>query len=325
MGERQKLTILPLPSDNGKRLDIITSEKTGITRSQIQKLIREGNILVNNKPQNQNYKLKVSDVITLLRPDEKIETLIEEPIPINIIYLDDHVVVVDKPSGMVVYPAPGHKRGTLMNALAHHCKKLATVGGALRPGVVHRLDKDTSGVMVAALKDSAYYDLVEQFNKRSIKRKYMALVSGFLKQDSGEICMSIGRSDVDRKKMTTKTRSGKIALTKWKVIKRLGLVTLVEARLGTGRTHQIRVHFSAIGHPVLGDRTYGKKTEVEINVEGKKEKITFPRQMLHAETLGFIHPATRRYMKFSSPLPPDMDECIKRIEEPYIKHDKKGA
>jgi 23S rRNA pseudouridine1911/1915/1917 synthase len=293
-----------------KRLDIFVSEKSGISRSQVQKLIKDGHILVNNRTENQNYKVKTNDVITISKPEEEKEVLIPEALPINILYMDKHLVVVDKPAGMVVYPAAGHNRGTLLNALAHHCMKMATVGGPLRPGVVHRLDKDTSGVMVVALDDKAYYDLVEQFQKRTINRKYITLIYGDIKEDSGEIEMKIGRAVSDRKKMSTKTRRGKEAVTSWKVIKRFGAATLMEAKLGTGRTHQIRVHFSAIGHPVLGDKTYGKKTAIEID----RKKIVFPRQMLHAETLGFIHPATKKYIEFSSPLPEDMEECIKKLE-----------
>ncbi|MFZ6008320.1 MAG: RluA family pseudouridine synthase [Nitrospirota bacterium] len=306
-------TITASASDKSKRLDVLIAEKTGITRSQVQRLIKEGLVLVNNKTENQNYKVKTNDVITIHKPEEEKEILIPEALPINILYMDRHLVVVDKPSGMVVYPAAGHNRGTLLNALAYHCKKLATVGRPMRPGVVHRLDKDTSGVMVVALDDKAYYDLVEQFKKRTINRKYTTLVYGNIKEDSGEIEMKIGRAVSDRKKMSTRTKRGKEAVTRWRVIERFDAATLIEAKLGTGRTHQIRVHFSAIGHPVLGDKTYGKKVEVEVKVEGKRKKIVFPRQMLHAETLGFIHPATKEYLEFSSPLPEDMEECIKKL------------
>jgi 23S rRNA pseudouridine1911/1915/1917 synthase len=303
-----KLTIV-LQSDIPKRLDVFVSEKTGITRSQVQRLIKEGLVLVNNKIESQNYKVKTNDVITIHKPEEEKEVLIPEHIPIKILYMDEYLIVVDKPPGMVVYPAAGHNRGTLVNALAYHCKKLATVGSPLRPGIVHRLDKDTSGVMVVALDDKAYYDLVEQFKKRTINRKYIALVYGNMKEDSGEIAMDIGRAISDRKKMSTRTKKGKEAVTRWKVIERFGAATLIEAKLGTGRTHQIRVHFSAIGHPVLGDKTYGKKTTIEIN----RKKIVFPRQMLHAETLGFIHPVKKEYIEFSSPIPEDMEECIRHL------------
>ncbi|NTU42853.1 MAG: RluA family pseudouridine synthase, partial [Nitrospirales bacterium] len=229
----------------------------------------------------------------------------------NILYKDDYLVVVDKPAGLVVYPAAGHSEGTLMNALLHHCGKRATIGGPLRPGVVHRLDRDTSGVMVVALADEAYYDLIDQFRLRSITRKYIALVNGNMKGDAGEIALQIGRSTSDRKKMTTKTRSGKQALTNWKVIERLGPATLLEAKLGTGRTHQIRVHLSAIGHSVLGDRSYGRKIALDLG----RRKLSFPRQMLHAETLGFIHPITKEYIEFSTPVPQDMEKCIRELRE----------
>jgi 23S rRNA pseudouridine1911/1915/1917 synthase len=302
-----------LCGDVPKRLDVFVSEKTGITRSQVQKLIKDGNILVNNNTENQNYKVKTNDVITIHKLEEEKEILIPENIPIKMLYMDEHLVVVDKPASMVVYPAAGHNRGTLLNALAYHCKKLASIGSPLRPGVVHRLDKDTSGVMVVALDDKAYYDLVEQFKRRTINRKYITLVYGNIKEDSGEIEMKIGRAVSDRKKMSTRIKKGKEAVTRWRVIKRFNAATLIEAKLGTGRTHQVRVHFSAIGYHVFGDKTYGKKVEVEVKVEGKKKKIVFPRQMLHAETLGFIHPATREYMEFSSPLPEDMEECIKNL------------
>ncbi|HAK89399.1 MAG TPA: RNA pseudouridine synthase [Nitrospiraceae bacterium] len=302
-----------LQPDASKRLDVFISEKTDITRSQVQKLIKEGRILVNNRSENPNYKVRVNDSITILRPVEEKEILIAEDIPIGILYKDPHLVVVDKPSGIVVYPAAGHDSGTLLNALAYRCEKLASIGGPLRPGVVHRLDKDTSGVMVVALDDKTYYDLAGQFKGRTINRKYIALVYGNIKDDSGKIAMDIGRSASDRKKMSTKTRRGKEAVTKWKVIERFGSATLIEAKLGTGRTHQIRVHFSAIGHPVLGDRIYGKKVEIEVKTAGNKKKIVFPRQMLHAATLGFTHPVTGEYIEFSSPLPEDMEECIKEL------------
>ncbi|MDP2754008.1 MAG: RluA family pseudouridine synthase [Nitrospirota bacterium] len=294
-------------SEAGKRIDIFLAKRTGITRSQIQRLITTGNVLINNKDVSQNYRLKSKDLISINIPDKETEGLLPEPIPLDILYKDNHLVVVNKPAGMVVYPAAGHAHGTLMNALSYHCKKLTTVGGPLRPGVVHRLDKDTSGVMVIALNDKAYYNLIEQFKHRTINRKYIALVYGNLREDEGEIALRIGRSESDRKKMSTRVRKGKEAVTRWKVLKRFGNATLVEARLGTGRTHQIRVHFASIGHPVLGDRTYGKKVEIEAKT---KKIILFPRQMLHAELLGFTHPATGAYLEFSSPVSEDMAERI---------------
>ncbi len=291
------------------RLDIFVSEKACITRSQAQKLIREGFVTVNGESEDPGYKVRAADEVEVVMPPKADERLTPQNIPLKILFMDEYLAFIDKPAGMVVYPAAGHDSGTLMNALAYHSPKLASIGGSLRPGVVHRLDKDTSGVMVVALDDAAYYDLVEQFRKRTIHRKYVAVVSGLLKEDSGEIALAIGRSESDRKKMSTRTRRGKVAVTHWKVLKRLKGATLIEARLGTGRTHQIRVHFAAIGHPVLGDSTYGKKTDVEI----KGGKIHIPRQMLHAETLGLTHPHTGEFIEYSSQIPEDMLECIEHL------------
>ncbi|MEW6569958.1 MAG: RluA family pseudouridine synthase [Nitrospirota bacterium] len=289
-------------------MDIFVSGKTGITRSQIQRLIEQGNILVNDKKVSQSYKTKAGDTVSIMIiVKERADELIPEPLPLDILHQDDHLVVVNKPASMVVYPAAGHYRGTLMNAIAFYCRNLASAGGPLRPGVAHRLDKDTSGVMVVALSDEAYYSLVEQFKQRKVNRSYIALIYGNLKKDEGEITFEIGRSVSDRKKMSTRVRKGKAAITRWKVLERFGIATLIEVKLGTGRTHQIRVHFSSIGHPVLGDRTYGRKSEVEIK---GREKITFPRQMLHAASLGFFHSPTGTYMEFSSPLPDDMAEKV---------------
>jgi len=291
--------------DEGKRVDVQASEMSGLTRSQVQRLIEKGLLMVNQLPTKPNYRTKDRDIISITIPEEE-QSLIAEKIPLEILYADDFVIVVNKPPGMVVYPGAGHDSGTLLNAIAYHSKKLASVGGPLRPGVVHRLDKDTSGVMIVALDDSAYYNLVEQFRQRSINRKYKALIHGTLKNVSGEITLKIGRSQSDRKKMSTKTRRGKEAVTTWRVIEHLCDATLIEARLATGRTHQIRVHFASIGHPVLGDKTYGKKTFIERG----NMKIVFPRQMLHAELLGFVHPATGEYMEFISEIPHDMKEKI---------------
>jgi 23S rRNA pseudouridine1911/1915/1917 synthase len=310
-----KQKIIVTEEDHLKRIDLFVSKKEGITRSQVQRLLKKRAILVEGKVVNPNYKVKKGEIISLeLIEEEKGDVLIPEALPINILYQDEYIIVVDKPGNMVVYPAPGHRTGTLMNAIAYYSKKLASIGGPLRPGIVHRLDKDTSGVMVVALDDWAYYSLVEQFKSRAINRRYLVLIYGNIKDDSGEISAAIGRAVSDRKKMSVRTRKGKEAITRWKVLRRYGVATLIEARLQTGRTHQIRVHFSAMGHPVMGDRVYGKKTSVEIRVDKKKERIIFPRQMLHAESLGFIHPVTKEYMEFSSPMPDDMKECIKKLQ-----------
>jgi 23S rRNA pseudouridine1911/1915/1917 synthase len=304
MNDRQAITVHQ--EEAGQRLDRFLAERTGITRSQVQRHIERGDVLVNKTPVSQNYRVRVNDIITLDISREETEGLSPEPIPLEILYRDEQVVVVNKPAGMVVYPAAGNRSGTVMNALSYHCGKLAVVGGPLRPGVVHRLDKDTSGVMVVALHDDAYHNLVGQFRQRTIRRRYLALVYGDMEADTGEIRLPIGRSQTDRKKMSTRVKRGKEAVTRWKVITRFGNATLMEVSLGTGRTHQIRVHLSSVGHPVLGDKTYGKKTELVM----KKGRISIQRQMLHAEMLGFAHPVTGEYMEFSSPLPEDMERVL---------------
>jgi 23S rRNA pseudouridine1911/1915/1917 synthase len=297
-------------SEEGQRLDTFLAKKTGITRSQIQKFIEKSNVLVRGEKVRPNYRVKAKDLISLIIPEEKIEGLIPEPIPLEILYKDDHIIVVNKPAGMVVYPSAGHYYGTLMNALLYYCRTLAAIGGPLRSGVVHRLDKDTSGVMVIALTDEAYYNLVEQFRQRTVYKRYLALIYGNLREDQGEIILIIGRSESNRKKMSTRVKKGREAVTQWKMIDRFRSASLIEVSLRTGRTHQIRVHFASIGHPVLGDRTYGEKIEIE--GRGKK-KVFFPRQMLHAESLGFTHPVTGVYLEFSVPVPEDMAEKIEEL------------
>jgi 23S rRNA pseudouridine1911/1915/1917 synthase len=304
-----KITISP--EDYNERFDIVAARRLQLTRSQALKAIRKGDILLNGSLANASHRIRPSDVVSYVSPVNTVcTTPIPEEIPLKILYCDDAVAVIDKPAGLVVHPAAGHQNGTLINALAFHCDKLATIGGPLRPGIVHRLDKDTSGVLVVALDDTAYYHLVEQFRARSITRRYHALVYQHVKDDSGEITLEIGRSSTDRKKMSTRVSKGKDAVTRWKVLERLHDATFIEARLGTGRTHQIRVHFSAIGHPVLGDKTYGRKVFIE---RGRK-KIIFPRQMLHAELLGFIHPISGEYLEFTSPLPEDMQHALRQLK-----------
>jgi 23S rRNA pseudouridine1911/1915/1917 synthase len=294
----------------GKRIDVLMSGLSGLTRSQVRKLIEDNRLTVNGDRTKPNYKARYADIVCISVPEEEKE-LVPEDLPVTVLFRDDFLIVVNKPPDMVVYPAAGHSCGTLMNAVAFHARKLASVGAPLRPGVVHRLDRDTSGIMVVALDDRAYYGLVEQFRSRKIDRRYQALVFGSLKENSGTIFSRIGRSSTDRKKMSTRSRKGKEAVTAWRAIERFRTATLIEARLGTGRTHQIRVHFASIGHPVLGDRTYGSKTSIE---DGKR-KITFPRQMLHAELLGFTHPINGRHLEFISPLPEDMESAISLLRE----------
>lgn len=293
-----------------QRLDTYISSKSGLIRSYVQRLLRQGLILVNSQLKKAGYKIRQGDLIEVTIPDEPQSTLIPEDIPLQVLYEDGHIIVVNKPQGMVVHPGAGHLRGTLLNALISRCKRLSSIGGPLRGGIVHRLDKDTSGVMVFAKDDTAYINLSKQFRERSIEKHYIALLYGNLREDHGEIRSPVGRSISDRKKMSTKTRKGREALTGFRVIKRLNHATLVDVRLITGRTHQIRVHFASIGHPVLGDKTYGKKTFIRF----AQKTVHFPRQMLHAYSLKFSHPIDGGLMEFTAPMPKDMEKALTEME-----------
>ncbi|MBI4822778.1 MAG: RluA family pseudouridine synthase [Nitrospirae bacterium] len=303
--DKEEMLIRVSEEDSGKRIDKLVSEKTGISRSQVHLLIDKGMVTLDGKTLKPDYRAKANAILQITIPEKPPPTLIPENIPVNIFYRDEFLAVVDKPQGMVVYPAVGHEKGTLMNALAFHIGSLEAVGGPLRPGVVHRLDKDTSGVMVVALRDDAYYGLIEQFKNKTINKQYIALVYGKLKEPRGRISSGIGRSPSDRKKMSTKAKSLKKAQTEWAVIERFRSATLLNIKLLTGRTHQIRVHFASIGNPVLGDKTYGKKTVLN--------GVRFSRQMLHSGLLGFVHPIIGQYMEFKSPLPEDMKKAIEDL------------
>ncbi len=293
------------------RLDKYLVAKSGLTRSRIQSMVEHSLVLVNGEPAARaGQAVRAGDLIELSDESPNEGVLVAEDLPLEVLFMDDDLAVVNKPAGMVVYPAPGHASGTLLNALAYRAPHLATVGAPLRPGVVHRLDRDTSGVMVVALSDEAYYSLVEQFRLKETGRRYMALLYGKLPTSRGETDKPIGRASSDRKRMSTHTRRGKEAKTSWRVIERLGPATLIEAILGTGRTHQIRVHMTFSGHPVLGDQTYGKKTSVMLK---NGLKLTFPRQMLHARSLAFRHPRTGVEMEFLAPPPRDMEDAISSL------------
>jgi 23S rRNA pseudouridine1911/1915/1917 synthase len=304
-----KSLIKVLSEDAGQRVDVFISEKTGITRSQVLRLIEKSMVRIVCEPVKAKYKVKKGDVIEVETPEKETEALVPEDLDIDILFSDEHICVVNKPPGMVVHPAAGNRRGTLMNALRSHFKNLANIGGPLRPGVVHRLDKDTSGTIVVALSDPAYYGLIRQFKERSIIKRYLALVYGSPKADKGEISSAIGRSASDRKKMSTRTRHPKEARTSWHTLRRFKDATLISVQLETGRTHQIRVHMASIGHPVLGDKTYGRKTSLPIATR----KVRFPRQMLHAELLGFEHPITGEHMEFMSSIPEDMQKALEKL------------
>ena len=291
--------------ETSKRADVyLTEVLEGITRSHIQKLIEENNVIVNEKSVKANYKLKKGDVISVKIPEAKDISVDAEEIPLDIVYEDDDMLVVNKPQGMVVHPAAGNFEGTLVNALLYHCKdSLSGINGEKRPGILHRIDKDTSGLLLVAKNDCAHVGLAEQIKEHSLTREYKALVHGNVKTDSGTINAPIGRSDKDRKKMTITYKNSKEAITHYFVEERYGKYTLLRLRLETGRTHQIRVHMSKNGHPVVGDKTYGIKKE-QFNLKG---------QLLHAYKVGFVHPVTGKYMEFESELPEHFKEVLKNI------------
>ena len=307
MGIKYKVTV----EEMNKRFDNFLSLKSDISRSGLQRLIKSGLAMVNGGVKNPGYKVKTGDIIELIVPDEPDTILIAEDIPLDILWEDDHMVVVNKPAGMVVYPAVGNRSGTLMNALAFRCKKLSPVGAPLRPGIVHRLDKDTSGVMVIAKDNITHYHLVDQFREREIQKQYLALVFGNLKDEKGEINKAIGRSTSNRKKMSIKARRAKEAITQYEVVERFAYATLLRVRILTGRTHQIRVHFTSIGHSVLGDSLYGNK----VSLETGQGIMKFGRQMLHASRLKLKHPVTGDFQEFTAPMPDDMQEALDKLKE----------
>lgn len=297
-----------------QRIDkFLSSYDSTLSRSFIQRLIDNGSVTVNGKFAKSSYKLKEGDEIKIEIPELEPSTVKPEPIPLDILYEDDSVIVVNKPAGMVVHPAAGYGSGTLVNALLYHCRNtLSGIGGIERPGIVHRLDKDTSGLLMVAKDDFTHNHLSKQLKDRTIVRKYLALVKGNIKEDSKKIEIPIGRHVSDRKKMSIKTKRGRIAITEFTVMERFGDYTLLEIRLKTGRTHQIRVHLSAIGHPVAGDKIYGKSSRPTIVGAPKAQSSDFliPRQMLHATILGFIHPKTGKYLEFNAQLPDDMKDIL---------------
>ena len=294
--------------DVGKRLDnFIVQNVDNLTRSYIKNLIDDELVTVNGKKQKAGYSLKENDIINIQIPEDKEANIKAEDIKLNIMYEDDDILIVDKEKGMVVHPANGNYSGTMVNSLMYsHKDKLSSINGTIRPGIVHRIDKDTSGILVVAKNDNAHKKLSEQFKVHSITRKYIALVKGIIKEDTMDIDYPIGRSSKDRKKMGVTYKNSKEAKTHIKVLKRFynSNVTLVEATLETGRTHQIRVHMAYVGHPLVGDEVYGKK-DPRFKIEG---------QMLHAKTLGFIHPTKNSYIEFESNLPEYYLEILKKLE-----------
>ena len=303
----------------GQRIDrFLSGEDTGLSRSALQGLVAEGHVLCNGKSIAKSLKLKAGDTILLEIPDAKPIEAVPQDIPLDIVYEDDHLLVVNKPKGMVVHPAPGNPDGTLVNALLWHCKgSLSGIGGEIRPGIVHRIDKDTSGLLVIAKTPDAKTNLGNQFFNKTTKRRYRALVWGNVEQDEGTVVGNIGRNPRDRMQMTVlPDDQGKHAVTHYRVLERLGYVTLVECILETGRTHQIRVHMKHIGHILFNDERYGGHEILKGTHFAKYKQFvnncfdTCPRQALHAMTLGFVHPVTGEEMYFTSELPDDMTRLI---------------
>ena len=292
-----------LQEEAGQRIDLFLSAKLGISRSAAQRLCDGGNILIGSHAIPKNYKLRAKDRIEANIPPLKPLEAIAQDIPLSIVYEDDDMLVVDKPKGMVVHPAAGNEDGTLVNALLHHCGgSLSGINGVMRPGIVHRLDKNTSGLLVAAKNDRAHNALAEQFAAHSIAREYFAVVQGGFAEDAGKIDAPIARHKVHRKKMAIDP-GGRRAVTNWRVAERLGRYTLVVCTLETGRTHQIRVHMASIGRPVLGDTVYGSE----------KQSVKTNGQVLHAYLLGFVHPASGQYMEFTTPLPDYFERVLSSI------------
>ena len=319
MGNKGAFTILVEKHDSGKRLDIvIASRLSDCSRSLAATLIREGEILVQRTSSKPGYRVKTGDEIYGHIPHSEPVLFKPEPIQINILYEDECFIVVNKQPGLVVHPGAGHYTGTLVNGLLYHCKGLEGVGDKLRPGIVHRLDKDTSGALVVAKNDVAYHNLSQQFKSRKIKKEYLALVYGEMESESGTVSLPVGRHPVHRKKMSTVSRKGRVAETSWQTEERFHGATLLKVNLKTGRTHQIRVHCAAINHPVIGDSLYGGRKTIARLFKGQDVSNcikTLPRQMLHAWRLQFTHPVTEKNMSFEASIPRDMTELIDALRE----------
>ena len=284
--------------DKNLRIDVYLIEKLDLSRSKIQNLIKNKSILVNDKEVKSSYVLKNGDIITVMDIEEEPMAVLPENIPLDIVYEDDDVIVVNKPNGMVVHPAAGNKNGTMANALMYHSKNLSTLNGDFRPGIVHRIDAYTTGLLMVAKNDKAHEILSKQLEEKTTTRKYVALVWGVINNDTGTIDAPVGRDENDRKKMAVTSINSKNAITHFRVLKRFKRATLIELQLETGRTHQIRVHMNYIGYPVVNDPVYGRRKLIDDSG-----------QCLHAFKLGFMHPKTKKYMEFEADLP----ECFKNI------------
>jgi 23S rRNA pseudouridine1911/1915/1917 synthase len=298
----EKMVHTILEQQKGDRIDkVISTLDEEWSRTQVQQWIKEGNVLVNGQKIKTNYKCSMNDEIEITIPDPELLDVIPEEMDLDIYFEDKDVLVVNKPSGMVVHPAPGHLTGTLVNGLMTHCKDLSGINGVLRPGIVHRIDKDTSGLLMVAKNDMAHEKLVNQLVEKSVTRKYRAIVHGVIPHDFGTIDAPLGRDTKDRQSMTV-VDNGKHAVTHFHVIERFKDFTFVECQLETGRTHQIRVHMKYIGYPLAGDPKYGPKKTLDING-----------QALHAGILGFNHPRTNEYLEFEAPLPKEFEELVEQL------------
>jgi 23S rRNA pseudouridine1911/1915/1917 synthase len=292
--------------ENGTRLDsYLAEELEGISRSYLQKLIGEGLILVNQKTVKANYKVKTGDTLLVQIPEAAPVDIQPEPMNLDIVYEDSDLLIVNKPVGLVVHPAHGHYSGTLVNGLLAHCTDLSGINGKMRPGIVHRIDKDTSGLLMIAKNDLAHQHLAEQLKAHSIKRAYYALVQGVISRPAGLVDAPIGRHEIDRKKMAVTFKNSKEARTHYYVKERFAKNTFIECRLETGRTHQIRVHMAYLGHPLVGDPLYGTR----------KNNLDFPGQALHAYALGFVHPRTGEELYFEAPIPEHFQSVLKTLAQ----------
>ncbi|MEZ7171334.1 RluA family pseudouridine synthase [Sporosarcina sp. OR05] len=287
---------------NGRIDKVLSTVNPEWSRTQIQQWVKDGAVLVNEHSVKQNYKVKIGDHIVIIEPEPEELDIVAEDLSLDIVYEDEDVLVVNKPRGMVVHPAPGHVTGTLVNGLMYQVKDLSGINGVMRPGIVHRIDKDTSGLLMVAKNDLAHVSLVNQLVNKTVTRVYTALVHGHIPHDQGTIDAPIGRDVKDRQSMTI-VDNGKHAVTHFKVLERFGNFTLVECKLETGRTHQIRVHMKYIGYPLAGDPKYGPKKTIEFNG-----------QALHAGTIGFEHPRNGQYYEFTQPLPEDFQTLLTQLQ-----------
>ncbi|MCP4745222.1 MAG: RluA family pseudouridine synthase [Desulfobacteraceae bacterium] len=307
------------PAENGMRLDIFLSSKISEqSRAYAAKLIKNGMVHIDGVAQKSSYKIKYCQEVRITIPPPKPLDLVPEPLDLNILYEDSDIIVLNKPPGLVVHPSAGHDSGTLVHGLLHHCPDLKGIGGEQRPGIVHRLDKDTSGILIVAKNHQVLKLLAGMFKSRQIKKHYLALVYGEPKNNSGVIDLPVGRHPVDRKKMAVLTHGGRQACTYWKVIQRYGKASLLSLDLKTGRTHQIRVHCKAIGHPLVGDSIYVLKkrlTEIANDKSPAGQALkNAGRQMLHAHILSFSHPLNKKMMHFEAPVPMDMKNFLQKLQ-----------